>query len=428
MKYSKLFGKTTKNVPADETAKNAQLLLKGGFIYKEMAGAYAFLPLGLRVIEKIKQIIREEINGVGGQEIMMTTLQRKELWEKTDRWDDEKVDIWFKTALKNGSDVGLAWSHEEPITDMMTGFVSSYRDLPMKVYQFQNKLRNETRAKSGIMRTREFVMKDLYSYSRTEEEHQQIYNEVTQAYHRIFDRLGLGEDTFFTFASGGAFTQFSHEFQTVTEAGEDTIYLNRDRKIAINKEVLTEEVMSQLGITRDELEEVPASEVGNIFNFGTTKSEQLGLTFTDEDGDTKPVVLGSYGIGLGRVMGVLVEHCADNSGIVWPKSVAPFHVQLVSLWAKDESVREKVLDASESLYTDLEKAGVEVLWDDRVDVSAGEKFADGDLIGIPLRIVISEKTLAESSFEWKERNSKESRLIKSEDIISEIKSFVSESL
>lgn len=426
MRQTTLFTKTSKNVPSDETARNAQLLLKAGFIYKQMAGVYAFLPLGIRVTEKIKQVIREEMNAVGGQEMIMTTLQPKELWERTDRWDDEKVDIWFKSALKNGSEVGLAWSHEEPITNMMNEFVSSYRDLPFSCYQFQNKLRNELRAKSGIMRTREFVMKDLYSYSRTDEEHDQIYNAVSDAYLRIFDRVGLGNDTFKTFASGGAFTQFSHEFQTVTEAGEDTIYLSREKQIAVNKEVLTDEVLAQLDLIKDELEEVAASEVGNIFSFGGTKSEQLGLMFTDENGEQKPVILGSYGIGIGRLMGVVVEHYADERGMVWPKAVAPYHVHLVSLSSKDEETQQRIDNVSEDLYNTLFETGVEVLWDDRPGLSPGEKFADADLIGLPLRLVISEKTLKEDSVEWKERASEEMNLIKLDAIQEAVDSWIKE--
>lgn len=425
MKQSQLFTKTSKEVPADEEALNAQLLLRAGFIYKEMAGVYAFLPLGLRVHENIKQIIREEMNAVGGQEMVMTTLQRKELWEQTDRWNDEKVDIWFKSALKSGSEVGLAWSHEEPITAMVKNVVSSYRDLPFSCYQFQNKLRNELRAKSGIMRTREFVMKDLYSYSRTDEEHDQIYNTVKDAYLRIFDRVGLGDYTFLTFASGGAFTQFSHEFQTLTDAGEDTIYLSREKKLAVNKEVLTDEVLDQLGLTRDELEEVNAAEVGNIFSFGTKKSEELGLYFADEDGKKKAAVLGSYGIGVGRLMGVIVERFADDRGMVWPKSVAPFHVHLVSLSSKDEAVQERIGNISEDLYQSFLDAGVEVLWDER-DVSPGEKFADADLIGIPLRLVVSEKTLREDSVEWKERHSADMDLVKLDAIKEKVEDFVAE--
>jgi prolyl-tRNA synthetase len=235
MRRSKLFIKTRKEAPADEESKNAQLLIRAGFIHKDSAGVYALLPMGLAVIENIKEIVRQEMNDIGGNELLMTTLQRKELWEHTDRWDSAKVDAWFKTTLQNGTEVGLAWSHEEPITDMMKEFIASYRDLPAYVYQFQAKLRNELRAKSGIMRSREFIMKDFYSYSRTEAEHKAFYDAMTQSYLRIFSQIGLGDDTYLTLASGGAFTQFSHEFQTVTQNGEDTIYLDREAKLAINQ-------------------------------------------------------------------------------------------------------------------------------------------------------------------------------------------------
>ncbi len=425
MKQSQLFTKTSKSSPSDETALNAQLLIRAGFIYKEMAGVYAYLPLGLRVIEKIKSIIREEMNGVGGQEMIMTSLQRKELWQETDRWDDKNVDMWFKSKLKNGSEIGFGWSHEEPITSMMKQFVNSYRDLPFSVYQFQTKLRNELRAKSGIMRTREFVMKDLYSYARTDEEHQQIYDAVTAAYLRIFDRIGLGEYTFFTFASGGAFTQFSHEFQTITDAGEDIVYLNRERKLAVNKEVLTDEVLAQLDLKREELEEVKTAEVGNIFSFGGKKCEELGLFFTDEDGKKKPVVLGSYGIGIGRAMGVVVERFADEKGMIWPKSIAPFQVHMLTFSSKDEAVQERITQTAQDLYDACAKEGIEVLWDDRAS-SPGEKLKDSDLIGIPLRLVISEKTLAQEAVEWKERHAEATDFIGTEEVFEKVKSFVKE--
>lgn len=409
MVYSKLFSKTNKNISQDEVSKNAQLLIKAGFIHKEMAGVYAYLPLGLRVIEKIKQIVREEMNSIEAQEIIMTALQRKELWEKTDRWDDEKVDVWFKSQLKNGTDVGFGWSHEEPITDMMRNFISSYRDLPVYVYQFQTKLRNELRAKSGILRGREFVMKDMYSYSISEEVHNKFYQSTIDAYLKVFNRVGLGESTYVTFASGGAFTQFSHEFQTITDAGEDIIYLSREKNIAINKEVLNDSVMAQLGVTRDDLEEVKTAEVGNIFSFGGTKSEQLGLTFQDENGESKPVILGSYGIGITRLMGVVVEKFSDDKGIIWPESIAPFKVHLVGLNLEDESVN----NFAKNVYKQLGEAGVEVLFDDRVDVTPGSKFADADLLGMPYRIVVSKKTLerGDSIVELKKRTDSESSFV-----------------
>jgi len=411
MKASQLFTKTSKTPPADEVAKNAQLLIRAGYIHKEMAGVYAYLPLGLRVLENIKQIVREEMNALGTQELIMTSLQRKELWEKTDRWDDNNVDVWFKSQLKNGTEVGFGWSHEEQITEMMKNYISSYRDLPANVYQFQTKLRNELRSKSGIMRGREFVMKDAYSYSRSDEEHQTFYDAVTQAYLRVFERVGLGDSTFVTFASGGAFTQFSHEFQTVSDAGEDIIYVDRKKKLAVNEEVFTDDVLDQLGLKKEELEQVKAAEVGNIFSFGGTKSEQLGLYFTDEDGQDKPVVLGSYGIGITRLMGVIVEHFADDKGIVWPDAVAPFQVYLATLGTDVEVTQE-----AENLYKDLTARGVAVLYDDR-DVRAGEKFADADLLGIPYRIVISAKTLAAGQYEVKKRTESTAHMQRKEEVI-----------
>ncbi|HEX8763034.1 MAG TPA: aminoacyl--tRNA ligase-related protein, partial [Candidatus Saccharimonadales bacterium] len=391
MKRSQLFTKTSKSVAGDEQAKNAQLLIRAGFIYKVMAGVYAYTPLGLRVLEKIKQIIREEMNAIAGQELIMTNLQPRETWEATTRWDDEVVDVWFKTRLKDDTEVGLAWSHEEAIIEMMKQHLTSYKDLPISVYQFQVKLRNELRAKSGIMRGREFIMKDMYSMAVDAKQHDDYYNSVMEAYKRVYNRLGIGQDTYVTYASGGAFTKFSHEFQTICEAGEDIIYLHRGKNIAINEEVLDESI-EELGISRDELEQVKSSEVGNIFNFGTDKSEQMNFTFTNEAGERQFVHLGSYGIGVTRLMGVLVEKLADEKGMVWPKNVSPVDVYLVSVGGND-SVREH----AEALYQGLTRAGIEVLYDDR-DVRPGEKFADADLMGIPYRVVVSEKTIQSNQY------------------------------
>lgn len=344
----------------------------------------------------------------------MTSLQSQEVWEKTDRWDDEKVDVWFKSELKNGTPVGFGWSHEEPISLMMKNHLSSYRDLPVGVYQFQTKLRNELRAKSGIMRGREFVMKDLYSYTRSDEEHQAYYDAVTEAYLRVFRRVGIGDKTFLTFASGGAFTQFSHEFQTITDAGEDVIFIDRAKNIAINEEVFTDEVIAQLGLDATKLEKVKAAEVGNIFSFGTTKSEELGLTYTDEDGTERYVVMGSYGIGITRLMGVIVELMADEKGIVWPEAIAPAKVYIARLGNESEVV--KVADA---LYDSLTQAGVSALYDDR-DLRPGEKFADADLLGIPYRVVISGKTLAAKQYEIKQRSASEPTMMGETDLIKKL--------
>lgn len=411
MRLSQLFTKTSKTTPADETAKNAQLLIQAGYIHKEMAGVYAYLPLGLKVLENIKQIVREEMNAVGGQELIMTSLQRKELWEITGRWDDEVVDVWFKSELKNGTPVGFGWSHEEQITNMMKNYLHSYRDFPANVYQFQTKLRNELRAKSGIMRGREFVMKDMYSYARSAEDLQAFYDATIDAYMNVFKRVGLGDITYVTSASGGAFTKYSHEFQTITDAGEDVIYLDRANNVAINEEVYNDEALKELGMEKGSLEKVKAAEVGNIFNFGTEKSEQLGLYFTDEDGIEKPVYLGSYGIGITRLMGVIAEHFSDEKGLVWPENIAPAKVYLARLGDNPEVVKQ-----ADALYEKLQQNGCDVLYDDR-DVRPGQKFADADLIGIPHRVVMSEKTLASNVFEYKARTETDAALLSSEELL-----------
>jgi prolyl-tRNA synthetase len=414
VRLSQLFTKTSKTIPADETSKNAKLLIQAGFVHKEMAGVYAYLPLGLKVVENIKQIIREEMNSLGSQEIIMTSLQRKDLWEKTGRWEDASVDVWFKSKLKNGTEVGFGWSHEEQITEMMKDYISSYRDLPISVYQFQTKLRNEVRAKSGVMRGREFVMKDLYGYSRDAKELQEFYDSVSDAYLKIFDKIGIGESTYLTFASGGAFTQFSHEFQTVTDAGEDTIYIDSDKRIAVNQEVLSDEVLKQLGLERHKLKEVKAAEVGNIFNFGSAKAEQLGAYFTDEDGNDKPLFLSSYGIGVTRLIGVVVELFSDERGLVWPKSIAPAQVIIDRVGESSETIK-----AADLLYSKLLDQGIEVLYDDR-DVRPGQKFADADLMGIPLRIVVSDKTISAGQFEVKKRTSTDVTMQSLDDILKDL--------
>jgi prolyl-tRNA synthetase len=409
MRLSQLFTHTSKTAPADEVSKNAQLLIRAGFVYKEMAGAYAYLPLGLRVVENIKRIVREEMNAINSNELIMTSLQRKDIWEKTGRWDDKIVDIWFKTQFKDETEVGLAWSHEEAIVEMLKQYIQSYKDLPVSVYQFQTKMRNELRAKSGIMRGREFVMKDMYSFHTSAEDLQRYYDQSIEAYKRVFDRLGIGEDTYVTFASGGAFTKFSHEFQTICDAGEDVIYLHRGKNIAINEEVI-DDAVKELGVSRDELEKVKTAETGNIFNFGTQKTDEMGLYFTDKDGEQKSLYIGSYGIGITRVMGVIVEKFADEKGLVWPETVAPAKVYLAPL-----GTDEKVMKAADSLYEDLTQSGHAVLYDDR-DVRAGEKFADADLYGIPYRIVISAKTLGENKYEIKARESDESHILNLDEL------------
>lgn len=394
MRQSKLFTKTRREAPSDEVAKNAQLLVRAGYIHKEMAGVYSYLPLGLRTLNKIVQIIREEMNAIGGQELVMTALQDKELWSRTDRWDDDKVGNWFKTAFKSGGETGLAITHEEPLTRIMTDHISSYRDLPVYAYQFQNKFRNELRAKSGIMRGKEFLMKDLYSFSKNEAEHKEFYDKTRAAYLKVFERLGIGDLTYVTFASGGIFSEFSEEFQTISEAGEDTIYVDEAKRIAVNKEACTDQALAKLGLEKGKLVEKRAIEVGNIFNLGTRFSEPLGLLYTDETGVKKPVVMGSYGIGPTRLMGTIVEVFADEKGLVWPESVAPFSVHLVSLGKPGDDIS----NTADALYNDMTKAGIEVLYDDR-DLRAGEKFAESDLLGILKRVVVGKDAVATGEFE-----------------------------
>ena len=398
MRQSQLFTKTRREAPADEVAKNAQLLVRAGYIHKEMAGVYSYLPLGLRTLNKIVGIIREEMNALGGQELVMTALQDKELWSRTDRWDDDKVDNWFKTSFKSGGDTGLGITHEEPLTRIMTEHISSYRDLPIYAYQFQTKFRNELRAKSGIMRGKEFLMKDLYSFSKDEAEHKTFFDNARDAYLKVFERMGVGDRTYVTFASGGIFSEFSEEFQTVSEAGEDTIYLDEEKRVAVNKEMMSDETLAKLGLEKGKLVEKKAIEAGNIFNLGTRFSEPLGLFYTDETGAKKPVVMGCYGIGPTRLMGIIVETLADEKGLVWPESVAPFSVHLVSLGKNGDEI-SKTADA---LYDDLIKAGVEVLYDDR-DARAGEKFAESDLLGIPKRIVVGKEAVETGIFEVVDR-------------------------
>jgi prolyl-tRNA synthetase len=412
MRQSELFTKTRKSAPKDEVAKNAQLLIRAGYIHKEIAGVYSYLPLGFRVLKNIEKIIREEMVAIGGQEVLMSTLQDPEIWKETGRWSDDVVDNWFKTELSESVTLGLAHSHEEPLSRIMTQYVSSYRDLPKAVFQIQNKFRRELRAKSGILRGREFIMKDMYSFVRSQKELDEFHEKAAEAYVKIFARAGIGERTFRTFASGGIFSKFSDEFQMLTDAGEDTIHLDRAKKIAVNKEVFTDDVLTELGLDASTLEEAKAIEVGNIFKLGTRFSEPLRLKFKDENGKGKPVIMGCYGIGLGRLMGAIVEALADEKGIVWPEEVAPYHVHLVAI----SSGNGDVVKEADRLYELLKENGIDALYDDR-DARAGEKFADSDLIGIPTRLVISEKTMSEGGIETVERKTGTTGFVSDSDVV-----------
>lgn len=398
MRQSMLLSKTRKEGPKDEVSKNANLLVRAGFINKEMAGVYSYLPLGLRVMKNIENIIREEMNNIGGIEMKTSVIQSREIWEKSNRWSDEVVDNWFKTKLKNGTEVGLSFTNEEAYANILKQYINSYKDLPIYPYDFKDIFRNEARSKSGILRGREFFWKALYSFSKDESEHNEFYEKTKIAYKNIFNRVGIGDLTYITFASGGSFSKFSHEFQAITDAGEDTIYLDEKKGIAINEEIYTDEIVKSLDLNKKDLIEKKSIEVGNIFSLGTRFSEPFNLTYKNEKGEEKLVVMGSYGIGLGRLMGTVVEVSSDDKGIIWPTSIAPFKVHLVELISENKAVR----DTAEKIYKLLAKSGIEVLYDDR-DARPGEKFNDSDLIGIPVRIVVSEKTLEKGEFEIKTR-------------------------
>ncbi|MEI6352615.1 MAG: aminoacyl--tRNA ligase-related protein [Candidatus Nomurabacteria bacterium] len=418
MLQSKLFSKTKKDIPADEQARNAQLLIQAGYVFKEMAGVYTLLPLGMRVINKIENIIREEMNAIGGMEMKTSIIQTKDAWEKTNRWSDDVVDNWFKTELKNGTQVGLSFTNEEAYTNIMKQYINSYKDLPVYPYDFKEIFRNEARSKSGMMRGREFYWKALYSFSKDKDEHDMFYEKAKIAYMNVFCRAGLEDKTYLTFASGGTFAKFSHEFQTISDAGEDLIYIDKNKNIAINKEVLNDEVLEELNIDKNNLVEEKAIEVGNIFSLAFKFSDPLDLNYKDQDGEVRPVYMGSYGIGITRLMGTIVEVFADEKGIVWPESVAPFQIHLLSLSKDKES---EVYKQAKNIYDKLVEDDIEVLFDDRENKSAGEKFSDADLIGIPLRVVISEKSLEKGGIEIKKRNESESKIVSIEDFLEEYK-------
>jgi prolyl-tRNA synthetase len=398
MKQTKLFSKVTKEVSKEEISRNAQLLIRGGFVDKLMAGVYSLLPLGLRVFKKIEQIIREEMEAIDGQEVFLPTFHPKENWSKTGRW--ESMDDLYKLKIEN-REFALAPTHEEVVSPLVKKFVSSYKDLPINLFQFQNKFRKELRAKSGVLRGREFMMKDLYSFNKSQEELDAYYEKVKVAYKRIFKRCGIGDKTYLTYASGGTFSKYSHEFQTLTEAGEDLIYICDKCKVAINKEILEDQNGQCPECGNTDLREEKAVEVGNIFKLGTKFSEPFGLDYLDEKGERQMIIMGCYGIGLQRLMGTIVEIFNDDRGIIWPESVAPFKLHIISLAG---SSNDQAYKKAESLYGELRTKGVETLWDDRLNKTPGEKFADADLLGIPYRLVVSEKNAQKDWLEVKKRD------------------------
>ncbi|MBA3757591.1 prolyl-tRNA synthetase [Candidatus Saccharibacteria bacterium] len=411
MRRTQLFVKTRRETPGDEPSLNAQLLIKAGYVHKELAGVYSYLPMGKAVIDNISKVIREEMDSIGGNEVLMSTLQNKELWQASGRWDDRVVDSWFKTKLTNGTELGIGFSHEEPLTNALKHFINSYKDLPVYPYQIQTKFRNELRAKSGLMRGREFLMKDLYSYSRSAAEHEAFYEKVSEAYLKIYNRLGLGAITYKTFASGGVFSEFSHEFQTLSHVGEDTVFVDEDKKFAVNKEVYNDETLVKLGLDKSKLVEQKAVEVGNIFSLGSKYSDALGLYFVDEEGEKQSIIMGCYGIGVSRIMGLLAEHFADKDGLVWPQNIAPFEVYLAKL-----GLDPSVIGEADTVYNRLTERGISVVYDDR-DIRAGEMFADADLMGMPYRIVVSQKTLGTGNLELKKRGEQAAQSVSLDNLV-----------
>jgi prolyl-tRNA synthetase len=414
MLQSKLFYKTEKNKSAEGEAVSNDLLVRAGFVDQLMAGVYSFLPLGFRVLKNIENIIRENMEGAGGQEILMPVLQPKENWLKTGRWNN--LDILFKVKGGGDKEYALGPTHEEVVSPLAKKNILSYKDLPMSVFQIQTKFRDELRAKSGILRTREFLMKDMYSFHTSQEDLDKYYDKIIKVYFNIFKELGIKNKTYLTLASGGSFSKYSHEFQMVTDAGEDLIYICQKCKTAINKEIKSENPVCP-NCSADNFEEKKAVEVGNIFKLGTKYSLPFDFKFRDRDASEKPVIMGCYGIGLSRAMGAIVEANCGQLGIVWPKKIAPFLVHLIFI----KSDKKNIKNTAQKLYQDLKKNGIKVLYDDREDKSAGEKFAEADLIGIPFRIVVSEKTITKKCVEVKDRSKGTVKLVKIKQLIKVLK-------
>ena len=420
MRQSHLFQKSFKDASSADVSKNAQLLTRAGFVNQLMAGVYSYMPLGLRVLTKIEDIIREEMDAIGGQEVLLPALQPREIWDTTGRWNE--IDVLFKLKGAGDRDLALGPTHEEVVTPLAASVASSYKDFPFALYQLQTKFRNEARAKSGLMRGREFRMKDLYSFHTTQECLDEFYDRAAEAYKAVYRRCGLGDITRMTFASGGSFSKYSHEFQTITDSGEDIVYLIPGTDLAINKEII-DDVEALKDIIPNyqpgdetKLEQAKAVEVGNIFKLGNKFSNAFDMRFTDKDGSLKNPVMGCYGIGPSRLMGAIAECLSDDAGLIWPEEIAPYQVHLISLVHDEADVAR-----CEEIYKALRAAGIEVLYDDRADARAGAKLADSDLIGIPHRVVIGKKSLAEGKAEWKKRTEKEATLLDIDSLVTHFK-------
>lgn len=421
MRYSQLFPKTLKQAPSGAESVNHQLLVRAGFMDQLMAGSWTLLPLGLRVVSKINDIIRDELNKTGALEMQMPLLHPREIWDASGRWSVPAVqEIMYQFKDIHGKEFGLSFTHEEIVMNLLGKHNLSYKDFPIKVYQFSTKFRNELRAKSGILRGREFLMKDLYSAHISENNMLEYYETVKEAYVKIFKRIGF--DIRVVEAAGGVFTnRHTHEFQVFNKAGEDTIYYCKSCDFAENEEIF-DKSLTKCPKCGGEIQIAKSIEVGNIFPLGTKYSEMMKVFYKDESGKDQPIWFASYGIGPTRVMGTLVEVHHDDNGIIWPASVAPFAVHLVGLDLDDE----KVLREAEKVYNLLQVEGVEVLFDDRHEVSAGAKFADADLIGMPFRVVVSKKTHSTSlgqageRLEVKKRSEKDTRFMNLDQFLREM--------
>lgn len=405
MKQTDLFLKTKKQALKDDTSLNSQLLYRAGYIDKTMAGAYALLPLGLQLHNNICNIIRKEINLLNAQELKLNILTPKENWVKTDRWDN--FDALFRFKSSYGSSFALGATHEEIITPLAKDFIKSYKDLPFALYQIQTKLRDEARPKGGMLRLREFTMKDLYSFHENRQDLDKYYEKVKKAYLKIFKQLKL--KVYAVEASGETFSNLSHEFLTPLEIGEDEILVCEKDETHFCKKSDHGEIQT-CPVCKSNIKKIKVAELAHIFKLETKFSKAFDVNYLDKQGKQNLVYMGCYGIGISRIIGILAEKFADDKGLSFPNSVAPFSIHLVPLYTKEAKVNKKIQDQILKIYDKLVKSNISVLYDNR-EVSNSIKLVESDLIGIPYRIVISEKTLENNSFEFKERNKKTAKII-----------------
>lgn len=410
MLQSKLFYKTKKEAPKDAEAISHKLLSRGDFISQLGSGIYNFLPLGTIVLKNIENIIRQEMTKAGAQELLMSAMHPKSIWEKTGRWDN--LNCLFKIKDRHKKDFALAPTHEEVICSIAKDRIDSYKDLPQALFQIQNKFRNEIRYTGGLLRTREFLMKDLYSFHASEEDFKNYYQEMKKVYLQIFKRCGLKAKL--TEASGEGFTEsFTHEFQVLTPVGEDVIICCSNCEFAKNKEIAKlgpKDVCPKCGSS---LHQENGIEVGNIFPLGDKYSKPFDLFFKDETGEKKYIIMGCYGIGLGRLMATIVEVNHDDKGINWPEEIAPFKIHLIHTETEDGAI----MKLTEKIYQELKEKEIRVLWDDRLNKGLGEKFVESDLIGIPYRLIVNKDSLKDGKLELKKRGEEENKIINIKELL-----------